>query len=159
MNDLRRLVACVYSVLLVMSAVGCPAPPVEVASEDVSRAYSQHSDALSRLVAMLADDKQVLYIASDGSVREAVSPERQAQYAQLVREMDLPIYSIACDRSDLQLTVNVLVNGWKNYRLVYATGEAPKEPILACEDCPIHSYEMISPGWYVGIMEDIAPGE
>ena len=150
-----RIQHFLFAIAIAIVAVGCSPPSRQVTTADIRHIFTEHSNSFSELAAMLEEDKTVIDIDQYGEIGESVSLSRQKQYLKVRRDTRLPVRNVFCDRSDGQLTVNVFIDGWENFRLVYSTGDKPKELVLMCNECPTQLFEPISDGWFVGIIEEL----
>lgn len=137
-------------------AVGCSPPSLQETTADIRKAFMEHSELLSRMVEFVDEDKQVRGIGRYAESWQPVSSSRQTRLLKVLRDKGLPITDVMYDKTDGQLTVNVLVDGWNSKRLVYTNGSKPKEILLNCIKCPTQLFEPISDGWFIGIIDDSA---
>ncbi|QDT75737.1 hypothetical protein [Lacipirellula limnantheis] len=89
-------------------------PVAQATTADVRNVFTERSNSLNELAAMLREDEQVLDIDKYGTIQERVSLGRHKQYLKVLREINIPVSTILCDRKEDQLTVNVFVDGWSN---------------------------------------------
>ena len=138
-------------------AVGCSQPSTQrITTGDIRTAFAQHSELLSRMVEFVEEDKSIRKYGQYASFAQPDSSSRQRQLLKVLRDKGLPISDVIYDKTDGQLTVNFLVDGWNHMRLVYTNGSRPKEIILMCNECPTQLFEPISGGWFIGIIDDAA---
>ena len=136
-------------------AIGCSQPnPQATTAADVKKAFAEQSELLSRMVQFVVEDKMELDYGQYIGVMQPNPASRPAALLKVLRDKGLPLTDVIYDKTDGQLTVHFLVEGWNSMRLVYTDGSKPREIVLLCNECPTQLFEPISDGWFIGIIDD-----
>jgi hypothetical protein len=106
------------------------------------------------MVEMVEEDKSARGYGQYVGFYPTFPASPQKRLLEVLRDKGLPITDVVYDKTDGQLTVNFLVDGWKSMRLVYTNGSKPKEILMACIECPTQLFELITDGWFIGIVDD-----